>query len=129
MLPQYAGSADHLNLNTSYQMAAASLLSRSMHGLELSSQQHNANGLPSYRPSPDYDMVMRERTMHAHAYMPEAYNQQQTVRELQNGITADPRFVMHSVNLSHSDIWLVTRYNWIVMFSFPLVQVPYHCPG
>ena len=91
LLPQYAGSADHLNLSSSYQMAAASLLSRSMHGLELSSQQHNANGLPSYRPSPDYDKVMRERAMHAHAYMPEAYNQQQTVRELQEGIPTDPR--------------------------------------
>ena len=62
-----------------------------MHGLELSSQHQS--GLPSYRPSPDYDMVMRERAMHAHAYMPEAYQQQQTVRELQNGVQpADPRY-------------------------------------
>lgn len=89
-LKAYAGSADHLNTPSPGGMAS-SLLSRSMHALEMSSYQQS--GLPSYRPSPDYDTVMRERSMHAHAYMPEAYDQQQAVRALQNGLLPNQRSV------------------------------------
>ncbi|XP_067941317.1 tyrosine-protein phosphatase non-receptor type 21-like isoform X2 [Watersipora subatra] len=100
---QYAGSADQLNTHSSHNIAT--VLSRSMHGLELSS--HHQSGLPSYRPSPDYEMVMRERAMYAHAYMPEAYQQQQTVRQLQNGsIPPDPRsmFTQYASTTNQSDL-------------------------
>lgn len=71
-------------------MAAANVLSRSMHGLELSAKE---SGLPTYRPSPDYDMVMKQRAMQSQAIMSEAYNHQQTVRELQNGAPPPNRLI------------------------------------
>lgn len=58
--------------------------------------------------------------MYAHAYMPEAYHQQQTVRELQNGaLPNDTRYALAPIRLKQRCTIMFNshHYNFIIIYD------------